>query len=273
MAASDVEAPYAVAPRRFPGRTYEPGPRYGYGPSLLPSTEVYTVLRDNGFSPLGIPRLRGFVYTIAVIDRGGEDGRLVIDARNGRIIRFMPAYRMGGDNYYEEQSALRGPSLARQPPQAQPPQAALKRRIRSRPRRARHGRPMLRAARCRCRRPVRSPPNPLAGAGPAGGRACAEIGRGAGRRPGDNRCGSGQARSRRSHRPRTCPRCRGWSEVVAFMATKKPRASLLDLFRPSGDACGCRRGRNQPDQGVSRVSGHPSGWFASPPCRASSPGR
>ena len=53
------------------------------------------MLRDNGFSPLGIPRLRGFVYTIAVIDRGGEDGRLIIDARNGRIIRFMPAYRMG----------------------------------------------------------------------------------------------------------------------------------------------------------------------------------
>jgi hypothetical protein len=119
MAASDVEAPYAVAPRPVPGPHFEPGPRYGYGPSLLPSTEVYAVLRDNGFSPLGIPRLRGFVYTIAVIDRGGEDGRLVIDARNGRIIRFMPAYRMGGDNEYEEQSALPGP-VGAQPPQAAP---------------------------------------------------------------------------------------------------------------------------------------------------------
>jgi hypothetical protein len=119
MAASDVEAPYAVAPRPVPGPHFEPGPRYGYGPSLLPSTEVYAVLRDNGFSPLGIPRLRGFVYTIAVIDRGGEDGRLVIDARNGRIIRFMPAYRMGGDNEYEEQSALPGP-VGAQPPQAPP---------------------------------------------------------------------------------------------------------------------------------------------------------
>jgi hypothetical protein len=79
----------------------------------LPSTEVYSVLRDNGFSPLGIPRLRGFVYTIAALDRGGEDGRLVIDARNGRIIRFVPSYRMG-DNFYEEHSALPG---------APPPQA------------------------------------------------------------------------------------------------------------------------------------------------------
>jgi len=122
-AASDFDSPYAVAPRPVPGPQYvpgphyAPGPQYGYGPGpgLLPSTEVYSVLRDNGFSPLGIPRLRGFVYTIAVIDRGGADGRLVIDARNGRIIRFMPAYRMGGDNYYEDQSALGGPSAAPTP--------------------------------------------------------------------------------------------------------------------------------------------------------------
>ena len=124
-AVSDVEAPY-VAPPVISGPEYglrpryAPGPQYGYGPGpgLLPSTEVYSVLRDNGFSPLGIPRLRGFVYTIAVIDRGGEDGRLVIDARNGRIIRFVPSYRMG-DNY-EEQGALGGPSAAPLP-QAQAP--------------------------------------------------------------------------------------------------------------------------------------------------------
>ena len=134
MAASDVEAPYAVAPRPVPGPP-QPGPRYGSGPSLLPSTEVYSVLRDNGFSPLGIPRLRGFVYTIAAIDRGGADGRLIIDARNGRIIRFLPAYRMGGDNYYEEQSALHGPFGA-QPPQvmAQPPQAQASDQVQAAPR-------------------------------------------------------------------------------------------------------------------------------------------
>jgi len=141
VAASDVETPYAVAPRPVPGpsyvpgRSYEPGPRYGNSPSLLPSTEVYSVLRDNGFSPLGIPRLRGFVYTIAAIDRGGADGRLIIDARNGRIIRFLPAYRMGGDNYYEEQSALHGPFGA-QPPQvmARPPQAQAPDQIQAEPR-------------------------------------------------------------------------------------------------------------------------------------------
>jgi hypothetical protein len=89
---SDVGGPYAAMPQEAPAP--------GYGPALLPPQEVYTVLRENGFSPLGVPHQRGLVYTIAVIDRGGEDGRLVIDARNGRIVRFMPAYRMG-DNFNE----------------------------------------------------------------------------------------------------------------------------------------------------------------------------
>lgn len=105
---SDFGGPYAAMP---PG----PGPHYGYGPTLLPSTEVYAVLRDNGFSPLGIPRLRGFVYTIAVIDRGGEDGRLVIDARDGRIIRFVPAYRMGGV-FHEGPRVMYGAPPAPLPP-------------------------------------------------------------------------------------------------------------------------------------------------------------
>jgi hypothetical protein len=72
----------------------------GEGPSLLPGTEVYTVVRENGFSPLGVPQQHGYFYTIAVMDRGGADGRLVIDARDGRIVRFVPAYRVGS-NYDE----------------------------------------------------------------------------------------------------------------------------------------------------------------------------
>ena len=42
-----------------------------------------------------------------MLDRGGEDGRLIIDARNGRIIRFMPAYRMG-DQFNEESRVIDG---------------------------------------------------------------------------------------------------------------------------------------------------------------------
>jgi hypothetical protein len=101
-AASDVDAPYAGMPPEAPP------PHYGYGPALMPATEVYTILRENGFLPLGIPQQHGFVYTISVIDRGGEDGRLVIDARTGRIIRFMPAHRMG-DNFNDDLTAGYGP--------------------------------------------------------------------------------------------------------------------------------------------------------------------
>jgi hypothetical protein len=124
IAVSDFDGPYAP-----PETAPPPRPRYGYGygyeergpaPTLLPSTEVYAVLRDNGFSPLGIPRLRGSVYTIAVIDRRGDDGRLVIDARDGRILRFMPAADAYGmaPSYEERVVAPYGPQSALPPPTA-----------------------------------------------------------------------------------------------------------------------------------------------------------
>jgi hypothetical protein len=102
-----VGGPYADGPYAPPPREY-PGPRYGQGPMLLPPTEVYTVVRESGFSPLGIPQQRGFVYTISVIDRGGDDGRLIIDARTGRIIRFIPARRIG-ENFNDDLTMNYGP--------------------------------------------------------------------------------------------------------------------------------------------------------------------
>lgn len=129
IAVSDFDGPYG------PPETAPP-PRYGYGyeergpaPALLPAAEVYAVLRENGFSPLGIPRLRGAVYTIAVIDRRGDDGRLVIDARDGRIIRFMPAadaygmappYEEPSVAPYRPQSALPPPTMVRGGPPRPP---------------------------------------------------------------------------------------------------------------------------------------------------------
>ena len=103
IAVSDVGGPYAAMPPEAGG------PRYGYGPTLLPPIEVYTVVRENGFSPLGIPRQRGFFYTIAVINRGGDSGRLVIDARDGRIVRFLPGDRIG-DNLNDDLSSSTGPA-------------------------------------------------------------------------------------------------------------------------------------------------------------------
>lgn len=87
--------PYRQDP--YPQGGYQPGPDYGYAPAFVPIQEVYAIVRDNGFSPLGQPRQRGYTYVIAVLDREGEDGRLVIDARSGRIERFVPANQSGGD--------------------------------------------------------------------------------------------------------------------------------------------------------------------------------
>jgi hypothetical protein len=105
-AASDIDGPYAAMPPD------EAAPRSG--PMLLPAREVYTVVRESGFSPLGIPQQRGLFYTIAVIDRGGAEGWLVIDARDGRVVRMMRSDRMG-DNANGELTQQYGP-VGAQPP-------------------------------------------------------------------------------------------------------------------------------------------------------------
>jgi hypothetical protein len=75
---------------------------------LLPPREIAVIVRERGFAPLGNPQQRGIVYTMSAIDPAGDDGKLVIDARSGRIIRFMPAYRMG-DRINEELDTAYGP--------------------------------------------------------------------------------------------------------------------------------------------------------------------
>lgn len=106
--------PYAAAPPQAPPYAAMPPelPGAAYGPALLPPAEVYAILGENGFRPLGVPRQRGMFYVIGVIDRYGEEGRLLIDARTGQIVRFVPAYRMGD---------LRGVAPIPYAPPGQPP--------------------------------------------------------------------------------------------------------------------------------------------------------
>jgi hypothetical protein len=134
QSASDFDAPYVEPPLTFSprpyapsygyGRDYNDGAGYGYGPPLMPPEEVYAVLRENGFSPLGIPHQRGLVYEIAVMDRGGEDGRLIIDARNGRIIRFMPGFAWG--RAYDRMGNLPDASLPSAVPGSVPTMTAVR---------------------------------------------------------------------------------------------------------------------------------------------------
>jgi hypothetical protein len=147
QAASDFDGPYgppplppAPAPRPYGydyGPRYGEGPQYGYGPALMPLPDVYAVLRENGFSPLGIPHQRGVIYVIAAIDRAGQDGRLVIDGRNGQIIRFTPAWRWGSADVpmhapplplppYGAQAALPPPNVIRGAPPPALPQVATR---------------------------------------------------------------------------------------------------------------------------------------------------
>ena len=122
---SDVGGPY-MAPDYVPPRR---------SAMLLPPQEVYVIVRENGYAPLGLPQQRGVIYTIAVIDSYGEDGRLVIDARNGRIVRFQPAFRMG-DEVAADMPASRPPASVPSPQAAVPtPPAAVPRPLASAPRR------------------------------------------------------------------------------------------------------------------------------------------
>ncbi|MCG6205401.1 hypothetical protein LPW26_12185 [Rhodopseudomonas sp. HC1] len=90
---SDIDEPYAAVP---PPRLRRVIPDDdGYAPEVLSPREVADLARDAGFEPLGVPYQRGLVYTMSALNPDGDDGRLVVDARSGRILRFMPAWQMG----------------------------------------------------------------------------------------------------------------------------------------------------------------------------------
>lgn len=93
------ERPYPERP--YSERPYRPGP-YAAIPSvrrtrpvdarpMLSPTQVVTILRTRGYSPLGPITQRGWVYTVAALDGNGDDGRLIVDARTGSVMRFIPA--------------------------------------------------------------------------------------------------------------------------------------------------------------------------------------
>ena len=125
---SDVEdaGPYAAMPPRYrePGPSYSDGPPrdgYGYAPAILPPQEIHAILREAGFSPLGALQQRGPVYTVAAVDRRGDDGRMVIDARSGRILRFTPAYQMGERIHMDTVARYGSPSASPELPQYRRP--------------------------------------------------------------------------------------------------------------------------------------------------------
>ncbi|MDQ8726849.1 hypothetical protein [Bradyrhizobium sp. LHD-71] len=70
-----------------------PPPPYVYAPDDLavPPYEVAAIMQSRGFRPLSRPARRGDFYVVSAIHPNGDDGRLVIDAYTGRVVRFVPA--------------------------------------------------------------------------------------------------------------------------------------------------------------------------------------
>ncbi|RTL51858.1 MAG: hypothetical protein EKK40_10150 [Bradyrhizobiaceae bacterium] len=82
---------------------------------LVAPDQIAAMLRSTGFSLLGPINRRGWVYTAAVLNRRGDDGRIIIDARTGAIIRFLPAFSIN-ERTDRELTTLYGPPGPPMPP-------------------------------------------------------------------------------------------------------------------------------------------------------------
>lgn len=63
--------------------------------AIVPPREAIRMLRSTGYTVLSRPRPAGLVlYSIAVITPRGDDGRIYMDIRDGRLVRFVPGYAL-----------------------------------------------------------------------------------------------------------------------------------------------------------------------------------
>ncbi len=83
--------PGAVPP---PAGPYAAVPVDVIDPLWVPPRAVMRMLRSAGYEILSRPRVRGVLYSIAVVTPDGEDGRVFMDARDGRLVRFVPGFAL-----------------------------------------------------------------------------------------------------------------------------------------------------------------------------------
>jgi hypothetical protein len=57
---------------------------------ILPPYEVAAIVRSTGLEPLGRPVRQGQAYAVRAIDEAGEEVRVIVDARLGRIVKVIP---------------------------------------------------------------------------------------------------------------------------------------------------------------------------------------
>ena len=57
---------------------------------MLPPYEVAAIVRSTGLEPLGRPVRQGQAYAVRAVDEAGEEVRVIVDARLGRIVKVIP---------------------------------------------------------------------------------------------------------------------------------------------------------------------------------------
>jgi hypothetical protein len=57
---------------------------------ILPPYEVAAIVRSTGLEPIGRPLRQGQVYAVRAVDDAGEEVRVIVDARLGRIVKVVP---------------------------------------------------------------------------------------------------------------------------------------------------------------------------------------
>ncbi|MFZ5731965.1 MAG: hypothetical protein ACOY4O_04455 [Pseudomonadota bacterium] len=92
--------------------------------AIVPPREAIRMLRSTGYTVLSRPRPAGLVlYSIAVITPRGDDGRIYMDIRDGRLVRFVPGYALTPRTDEDIDLAYNPPSP---PPAAAPRKPAAK---------------------------------------------------------------------------------------------------------------------------------------------------
>ncbi len=92
---AQVMAPFEIdaAPSARVEKTVDLGGSYAAIPpdEILPPGAIKASLRAAGFAPVGTPRFQGGQYRVGAISADGEEGRVMVDGRSGKILRFIPA--------------------------------------------------------------------------------------------------------------------------------------------------------------------------------------
>jgi hypothetical protein len=72
-----------AVPPPYPGTIYP-------GDGALPPYEIVAIVSSTGLEPLGRPIRQGPAYAVRAVDAAGEEVRVIVDARLGRIVKVVP---------------------------------------------------------------------------------------------------------------------------------------------------------------------------------------